>query len=318
MCCEDGRMRAAVLEQHGLPVPGEWDEPVAVDGHAVVRVAAAGVNPVDVSRAAGLFYGGGTALPSIVGSEGVGTMPGGRRVYFGATRAPYGSIAEQTLVDPAAVFDVPEDLDDGLAVALGIAGITAWMSLERGALRRGDHVLVLGAGGSVGQLAVQAARLLGAGRVVAAARSRPALERSLGQGADATVSLSDAPQVWTERMRDASDGRIDIVIDPLWGAPAAAAFKALSPRGRLVQIGQSAGAEATLASADVRGAERSILGYSSLVAPLDQKRRAYAELGRHALAGDIAIEVERLPLERVAEAFERQERGPGHKLVIVP
>lgn len=309
-------MRAAVLTEHGLPSPGEWDEPAAGPGQAVVEVAAAGVNPVDVSKAAGLFYTGNAPIPSVAGSEGVGRLPDGRRVYFGATVPPLGSIAERTLIDPAAAYDVPGALDDGLAVALGIAGLAAWLALERGGLGVGEHVLVLGASGSVGQLAVQAARLMGAGRVIAAARSEGALERSIRQGADAVVNLGGADL--SERFKHAGEGRIDLVIDPLWGEPAVAALRATAPHGRLVQLGQSAGAEATFAAADLRGPGRSILGHSNFVVDSAVKREAFRRLAEHAVAGEIKLDVERLPLERVTEAFERQKQSPGHKLVIVP
>jgi NADPH:quinone reductase-like Zn-dependent oxidoreductase len=309
-------MRAAVLTEHGLPTPGEWDEPVAGPGQAVVEVAAAGVNPVDVSKAAGLFYTGNAPIPSVAGSEGVGSLPDGRRVYFGVAIPPFGSIAERTLIEPAAAYDVPDALDDGLAVALGIAGLAARLALERGGLGAGEHVLVLGASGSVGQFAVQLARLMGAGRVIAAARSESALERSIRQGADAAVNLADADL--TERFKQAGEGRVDLVIDPLWGEPAVAALRATAPHGRLVQLGESAGAEATIAAADVRGAGRAILGHSNFVVDGAVKRETYRRLAEHAVAGEIELEIERLPLERVTEAFERQKQSPGHKLVIVP
>src|SRR5215212_4031092 len=229
-------MRAAVLHELGAtPRYETFEEPVAAAGQVVVEVSAAGVNPVDVRKAAGTYVSGPPPLPSVVGSEGVGRIAGdGRRVYAGACVAPFGSFAERVLVREEDAIELPDEIDDGVAVALGIAGLAAWLPLAlRARLRPGETVLVLGATGIVGQLAVQAAKLLGAGRVVAAGRDAEMLARAARLGADATV------------------GDVDVVHDPLWGAPAAAAVEALAAGGRLVQLGQSAGAEATLVSASI-------------------------------------------------------------------
>src|ERR1700730_11347245 len=162
-------MRAAVLHEYGVPRAEEFDEPVAGPDQAVLEVLAAGVNPVDISFRAGRFYAGRPSLPCVAGREGVGRL-GGRRVYFDGPVAPFGSMAERALIDPREVYPVPDGVDDGVAVALGISGLTAWLALSwRAPLARGEHVLGLGASGVVGQIAVQAAKLLGAARVVAAA-----------------------------------------------------------------------------------------------------------------------------------------------------
>ncbi|MBI5310199.1 MAG: zinc-binding alcohol dehydrogenase family protein [Actinobacteria bacterium] len=309
-------MRAAVLPQYGLPVAGEWPEPPEPGrGQAVVAVSVAGVNPVDVNKAAGRFYSGNRPIPSIAGSEGVGTLDDGRRVYFDAPVDPFGSIAERALIDAQATFGVPDGLDDGLACALGIAGLAGWLSLERGGLRPGEHVLVLGSGGTVGQIAAQAAKLMGAGRVVVATRSPESLADGTRSAADAVVELGDV-ETLTERVREAAAGRLDLVIDPLWGAPAVAALDALDGFGRLVQLGQSAAPVAEFAAADVRGASRSILGYSTFNLSRDVKRAAYERLASHALAGELSVDVERVPLALVSDAFERQMRAPHRKLVI--
>ena len=152
---------------------------------------AAGLNPVDVAICAGRFYAGKPPLPSVAGREGVGMLDG-KRVYFDAPIAPFGSMAERALVDPGSTYPVPDGLDEGVAVALGISGLAAWLALTwRADLQPGEHVLVLGASGVLGQIAVQAAKLLGAARVVAAARSAEGLERCLALGADAAVRLGE-------------------------------------------------------------------------------------------------------------------------------
>jgi len=316
-------MHAAVLHAYGAtPAYESFDEPAAGPGQLVVEVSAAGVNPVDVRKAAGTFVSGPPPLPSVVGSEGVGRIADdGRRVYFGSSVAPYGAFAERTLVGEEEPIELPDELDDGLAVALGVSGLAAWLPLAwRARLRPGETVLVLGATGIVGQLAVQAARLLGAGRIVAAGRDAEMLERARELGADATVELSagvDGEEL-TAAFREAATGDVDVVHDPLWGAPAAAAVEALAVDGRLVQLGQSAGAEATFSSVPIRGRHLSVLGYMNYLVPPDVRREAYRALVEHAVAGRIAVELERMPLARVGEAWERVQRSAHRKLVLVP
>lgn len=313
-------MHAAVLHAYGVPRYDAFEEPVAGEGQVVVEVAAAGLNPVDVSKAAGTFYAGKPPLPSIAGQEGVGRVAGtDRRVYFDRPILPYGSMAERALVDPDSLMDLPDGLDEGVAVALGVAGLAAWLALAwRAELRPGETVLVLGATGTVGQIAVQGAKLLGAGRVVAAGRDEQALRRATELGADATVPLRASGEDLTAAFREAAGRDVDVVIDPLWGEPAAAALGALGVRGRLIQIGQSAGAEATIPSSVIRGRIAEIRGHTNFLAPDDVRRDAYRTMAEHAAAGRITVDVERFPLRDVERAWERQRAGAHRKLVLVP
>jgi NADPH2:quinone reductase len=310
-------MRAAVLHEYGVPHAGEFQEPVAGPDQAVVEVLAAGVNPVDISFSAGRFYAGKPSLPCVAGREGVGRLAAGR-VYFDAPIAPFGSMAERALIDSRGVYPVPDRVDDGVAVAMGISGLAAWLAVSwRARLRRGEHVLVLGASGLVGQIAVQSAKLLGAARVVAAARSQDALDRTLALGADAAVRLDmdgDLPTALAE----AADGRIDVVIDPLFGEPFAAAVNAASFNARLVHLGTSAGAEATLPSAAIRGKMLEIMGLSNFGAPPAARREGYDWLTAAAARGELSVEVDALPLDRVGEAWARVRAGAHRKIVLVP
>lgn len=311
-------VRAAVLRELGVPEPGEFDDPRPGAGQAVVEVVVAGLNPVDVTTAAGRFYRGPPPLPSVCGYEGVGRLADGRRVYFDEPMAPYGSMAERALIDPAAAYPLPDGLDDGLAVAFGIAGLAAWLGLEwHAGLRAGETVLVLGASGVVGQIAIQIARELGAARVVAAARSEEGLTRARALGADATVQLGAVDDL-AGALREATAGRLDVVLDPLWGEPLVAAAQAASMHARIVNIGQSAGAAAELPSAIVRGKMLAILGHTNFETPHEVKAGAYARLAQLGAAGRLQVEVERVPLEDVADAFARQQAGPRHKLAIAP
>jgi NADPH:quinone reductase-like Zn-dependent oxidoreductase len=310
-------MRAAVLREYGVPGFGEFDEPVAGPEQAVVDVRAAGLNPVDVSICAGLFYAGPPPLPCVAGREGVGMLDG-ERVYFDSPLPPFGSMAERALIDPGATYRVPDAVDDGTAVALGIAGLAAWLALTwRAELQPGEHVLVLGASGVLGQIAVQAAKLLGAGRVIAAARSQEGLDRCRELGADAVVrleELDDAAASFTE----AGEGRIDVVIDPLFGEPFAAAVEAASFRARLVHLGASAGLQATLSSAAIRGKLLVIMGHANFAAPAELKRDAYRQLVEAAASGAVQVDVDEISLEQVAEGWRRLAAGSHRKIVLRP
>jgi NADPH2:quinone reductase len=310
-------MKAAVLHEFGVPAYDDFPEPHAAPGQKVVEVRAAGLNPVDVTISAGRFYGGRPELPSIAGREGIAVLDG-ERVYFDVPIPPYGSMAEQVLIDPAATYPLPDSLDDGVAVALGIAGLAAWLALDwRAKLKAGEHVLVLGASGVLGQIAVQVAKHLGAARVVAAARSEDGLERARELGVDAVVQLS-ADEELAVALSEAADGRIDVVVDPLFGEPFAAAVQAASFGARLVTLGSSAGATATLPSAAIRGKMLQIMGHTNFAAPSEVKRDAYMRMAELAARGELQVEVERIPLADVGAAWEALAAGAHRKIVLVP
>src|SRR2546423_1074347 len=138
-----------------------------------------------------------------------------------------------------------------------------------------------------------------------------------GGGGRGQGELGHAKEL-TEAFRKASGGGVDVVIDPVWGEPAAAAVEALNRFGRLVQIGQSAGAEATLTSSSIRGRSLAILGYTTYAVPQEQKAAAYRRLVQEAAAGRIAVESEAVPLEKIQDAWSRQPQSPHRKLVLVP
>src|SRR4051794_1125071 len=290
-------MRAAILKWYGAPPEvGDFDEPQAGDGSTVVDVVAAGLNPVDIRMASGHFYGGSPELPSVAGREGVGRTEDGRLVYFDSPVAPFGSFAERAAINADAAIPIEADVDPALAVAFGIAGLAAWLALEwRAQLREGENVLVLGASGVVGSIAVQAARLLGAGRVVAAARSPEGLDRARDLGADAVVSLDAAAEDLPDALREAGGEGYDVVVDPVWGDPAIAALEACRPFARLIQLGESANPYVTLASATIRGRCLEVRGHTNFLAPPDVKRAAYGRMIGHAAAGELTVDVERVP-----------------------
>lgn len=317
-------MRAASIERLGEP-PGirKVPEPIRGEGEALLEVHAAPINPIDISISNGGFYGGSPAVPYIPGREGVGVVKAGHllppgRTYWFETGATGGSMAELVTVDENRAIEVPYGLDEGTAAGIGIAGLTAWLALEwRAELERGECVLVMGATGAVGQIAVQAAKLMGASRVVAAARDERALSRVADLGADATVNLSTARDL-PHALRDAAETDIDVVIDPLWGEPGSAAVDAAGYRARVVQLGQSAGPEARLKSASVRGKLLSIMGFALAAVPQDIKASAYALMAAHATEGRLAVDFDTMPLNDIGAAWERQIAYPHKKLVLVP
>jgi NADPH2:quinone reductase len=292
-------VRAALIAELGRPPQvGEAPEPA---GDAL-EVLAAPLNPLDRAVAAGRFYGGHPPLPYVPGCECVGRDADGRVVWTfggGLGLARDGALAERA-VPGAVVVEVPEGADPALAAALGIAGLAGWLPLAwRAPVREDDRVLVLGATGTVGSVAVQAAKLLGAAHVVAAGRDPGGLERALELGADEAIGLDD------------DFGEPTYVFDPLCGEPLERAVAAAAPRARIVQLGQSAGPAATLTSAALRGKELELLGFSDFAVPAEVFWEHYRRLVGHAVAGEITLEVERLGLDDVASAWER----PG-KLVV--
>ncbi len=300
-------MKAVVLRGADAIAFEEHPEPTGASGNVVVEVLAAGLNPVDLSRMLE------AQLPSIPGNEGVGRLVSGERVYFERTVAPFGSFAQRAVVESARPIAIPQALGDGPALSLGIAGLAGWLSVERtGALAPGESVLVLGASGAVGHVAVQAARLLGARRIVAAARNVNAIT---APGADETVELSGD---YGAALADAAGSGFDLVIDPLYGEPLVAALAACAPGARIVSGGASAGATATIPRSLLYG--RSLLSHGNRTIAIAAQARRLRGDGRARCRGRLSCRSahEVIPMERFADAFERQRAHPHAKLILVP
>jgi NADPH2:quinone reductase len=329
---------AAVVREYGKPPEfGPFDAPPApADGQVLVEVEAAGLNPVDIA-----FGEQNYTIPSppvlyVAGIEAVGRVlesatphiEAGARVYVDLPVIPHGTFAARALSYAASTVAIPEDADPGIACALGIAGIAALASLHyRAKLEPGEHVVVLGATGVVGTIAVQIARMMGAGSIVAVGRNRERLDALRGLGATATVQLgsgsgsgsaSGSGEDLTEAIREATGGGANVVLDMLCGEPAAATLEATAIGGRLVQLGRSAGETMLMRSATIRGKTISIIGHTNVWTPLDVRRAGYEWMLERAADGELHVEVETLPLADVADAWTRQKSSPGHKLVLAP
>jgi NADPH:quinone reductase-like Zn-dependent oxidoreductase len=327
-------MQAAVIRAHGAPPEyGEHPAPRRGPGQALIRVTAAPINPLDLLCASGTSYFGAPALPYVPGAQGVGVVeeadavPPGQRVWFScsAGMAPGdGSMAQWCVADEAAVLGLPDGVSDDLVAALGLSAIAAWMALRwRGELRSGESVLVLGASGTVGQVGIQAARLLGAGQVIAACRDAHGRDRATELGADAVADLTGDDQAdLTQRLAQACEragtDKVDLVLDPLWGLPAQAALGVMAPGGRLVNLGSSAGPMANLGSAPLRSGMIDVLGYTNNALSPEQKASALEEILRHAAAGRLTTDRETLPLARAAEGWSRCGQAPHARAVLLP
>jgi NADPH:quinone reductase-like Zn-dependent oxidoreductase len=249
--------------------------------------------------------------------------PDGTRVWF-ATDAGMkpgdGSMAELCSVPDDDLVPLPQGVDAAQAAALGLSAVAAWMSLTaRAALRPGERVLVLGGGGVVGQVAVRAARLLGASRVVAAARSDGARDRSRAAGADEVVALAADDDVadLAARFEAALGGHADVVVDPLCGLPASAAGLVLGEGGRLVNLGSSAGPTATFDSAALRSRSAAILGYTNNALTKAERRDALTSVLTHAAEGELQVAYTVLPLPEIRRAWQAQRDGVG-RVVLRP
>ena len=312
-------MKAAVIrELGGVPDTSDVDD---VTGEDAVQVLAAPINPIDLAVSRGVLATGTPPLPYVPGCEAVGRAADGRVVWVfggGLGRTRDGGMAERVSIGDSMAIPVPDGADPAVAAGLGIAGLAGWLPLAwRAPLQGGENVLVLGATGAVGLVAVQAAKLLGAARVVAAGRSEQGLARALELGADEAVRLDGEDLVAAFREASRGDGP-DYVFDPLWGPPLVAAVQAAVPRATIVNLGQSAGATAELASASVRFKSLSILGHTNYGVPEDELTEQYHRLVEHVTAGDIVFDVERVPLDDAGPAWQRQAAGAGTKLVLVP
>ena len=322
-------MKAAVLHEIGkAPRCEEFTEPLANDGEVVVQVRAAALKPIDRQMASGTHYAAPRELPAVCGTDGVGLLPDGGRIFFAGSRPPYGAMAERTVVAAMRSFPLPDNIDDLTAAAVFNPGLSALGALKwRAQVASGETVLVLGATGVTGKLAIQTAKLLGAERVIAAGRNERVLSTLRDIGADATLRLDKTGKELTELFAHEAAGKgFDVVLDYVWGPPTESLLAAVtrkdfnpaSSRVRLVQVGESAGAAITLPAAVLRSSRLEILGAGSGSAPAG--REAWDEAIQWLLT-NVARGVLRVDTERVSLAEIESEWGKdrhGVRAVVIP
>ncbi|WP_354639879.1 quinone oxidoreductase family protein [Kitasatospora camelliae] len=319
-------MDAAVLHTLGKPPRCEqFPDPTPGEGEVLIKVLAAALNPSTKAVAGGGHFASSENLPAVVGLDGVGLLEDASRVFFGGPRKPYGSMAQLTVARAPFAWPVPEGVDDLTAAALPNPALSSWIPLEHSAkLQPGESVLVLGATGAAGKLAIQIAKHLGAGRVVAAGRNQEILDTLGEYGADAVVSLNGSQEEVAEAFAAAAgETGFDVILDYVWGKPTEALLAAMTRKDfhmkssgpRLVQIGESAGATIELSAGTVRSAGLTIVGggFPPPQAFLDMFNRLMAG----AVSGDIRIDTQAVPLAEIEKAWQAEDTQ-GKRLVIVP
>ena len=318
-------MNAAVVTAFDVPPHyATFADPIAKDGEKLVRVTAAGLHPIVKSLANGSHYGSTGELPFIPGVDGVGRLEDGSRVLFGISRPPFGTFAEQALAASWMCIPLPDGLDDATAAGIANPGMSSWVALMRGKFVTGESVLILGATGVAGQLAVQIARRRGAKRVVAAGRNPEALAKLTSFGADTVISLDQDHDALVAAFRAEFDMGIDVVLDYLWGSPAEAALQAIGKKGlknsssrvRYVQIGSSAGHNISLPAATLRSSGLELLGSGFGSASMEQIRAAIAEFFALAAKEPFSFSVKTVPLSNVEALWNVREEGT--RLVFQP
>jgi NADPH2:quinone reductase len=313
-------MNAAVVEAFDRPPRyTSFADPVAAAGEVLVEVTAAGLHPIVKALAKGTHYGSTGKLPFVPGVDGVGRLQDGKRVYFGVTKAPFGTFAERAVSEPWMCIPLPETVDDVTAAAMMNPGMSSWAALTaRARFVAGESVLILGATGVAGQLAVQIARRLGAQRVIAAGRNHAALKKLTELGADAVISLDQDREALIAAFRQhLAETKIDVVLDYLWGQPAECLLEAISQKGlkhaagrlRYVEVGESAGRTIVLAGATLRSSGLELLGSGFGSASLEQIMQAVGEFLKEAAKTQFQIAVKGVPLREVETLWNEPEQG---------
>jgi NADPH:quinone reductase-like Zn-dependent oxidoreductase len=267
-------MKAAVVTAAGkTPVYGEFENPIARDGQELISVKAAALSNLTRSRASGNHYSAAGIFPAVAGTDGVGLTEDGRRVYFAMPETPFGSLAQRCPIQSRRCVPIPDTLDDITAAAIANPGMSAWAGLvERGHLVSGETVLINGATGTAGRVAVQLAKYLGAARVIATGRNAAELEAIKQIGADTVVPFALQSGVpsgasdYEQALKVAFAEGIDIVLDYLWGESAKTILLALTKTAqehpvRFVHVGAASGEpNIELPGAWLRSAAITLLG----------------------------------------------------------
>lgn len=303
-------MRAGVISGDGAaPVLQDFPEPAPQDGAVLITVDTAGLGGWDVLGA----YRLGVQYPCVIRGEGVGRAEDGRRVYFGERSvSPWGAWGEKTLVPAAEVWDVPDDVDDRTAITMGIAGTGILVPLEAANIQPGESVLILGATGVLGQIGLQLARSLGAGRVVAAARNQAGLDRLMERGlADAAVAMGGSDDI--EKLKTASGGDgFDVVLDLVFGQPFLSAVKATKWGARLITIGTGAGRVVELNIGDLLFRTLTCIGTGQR--PPADREAIWRRLLAMQKALSIEVDYVEYDFADVADAWAAQVSGPHAKI----
>lgn len=306
-------MKAAIItEQGATPVYGDFERPEALSGELRVQVSASALSRLTRGRAAGSHYSASNLFPFVPGVDGVGRLEDGSRVYFAMPRAPYGAMSEETVVDKALCVAVTDDLDDVAAAALANPGMSSWAALRhRARFQPGETVLVNGATGVSGRLAVGIAKHMGASKIIVTGRNPHALEELKGLGADAALSLADDDL--DGRLRQHFAEGVDVVLDYLWGETArailatGARYGAHGRRIRFIQIGAMAGGEISLPAAVLRSSAIEMMGSGIGSVSTENLVASIGEMFAAATEAGLVAETTAVPLFEIESAWNRAD-----------
>jgi NADPH:quinone reductase-like Zn-dependent oxidoreductase len=304
-------------QQFDVPQPRTSDE-------LLVDVLAVGLHPRVRTGAAGAHYTSTRTLPMIPGIDAVGRRPDGKRIYFVADDDVIGTMADKALVDVRRSIELPADAEIARVAAAMNPAMSSWVALRRRVrLKRGQSVLVLGATGNAGRMAIQVAKLLGAGRVVGAGRDLDRLAALSSIGADDIVQLTDDSEA-TARALAGAAADVDIVIDYVWGRPAENALTALltarpdrSREINWIQIGATAGPTIELPSVALRSANLRLQGNGQGAVSAEAYLAELPSLVDEIDAGAIAVRAHVKPLSDVENVWSHAD-APGDRTVLVP
>lgn len=311
-------MKAAIVRGAGQsPVYGEMEEPQAREGYEVVTVSAAALTHLTKARASGAHYSAAGSYPNVPGVDGVGRTADGRRVYFALPDAKFGAMAQKTLVRREQCIPVPDNLDDVTAAAIANPGMSVGAALlERAKFQPGETVLIHGATGSAGTVAVQYAKFLGAGKIIATGRNPVELERVKSLGADVVIPVTADLDAFEQALTAEFSKGVDIVIDYLWGEGARRILSAAAKAGpdgravRFVQVGSAAGQESIdLPASALRSSSLELMGSGLKSVSIDGLLRAIAKVFEAASQGKIQITAKAVPLADVETAWNADDRA---------
>ncbi len=323
------KMKAAVLHGFGeIPRYEDFPDPVPGEDEVLLHVKAVSLENVDLMMASGSHFASRqflTGFPAIVGFDGIGELPDGRLVGFGGTKPPYGAMAEKAAVPKTHTVPVPDGVDAVTAAALPAPALTSLFPLKWGAgLQPGGTVLINGATGVAGKLAVQIAKLLGAGRVVGTGRNPATLEQIRGLGADAVIDLKQPDDRLDEAFRKEAGEGYDIILDFLWGHPTEVLVRTLIPQGlglpgrrvRLVQIGEKAGSAISLSAGALRTSGLEIVGAAAGLT-VEAIAEGTDQVWEWVKGNRLSMDVEIVRLQDIDSAWKRTD-FQGKRTVIVP
>ena len=321
-------MKAAVLHQFGeSPKFEDFPDPTPSEGQILIHVKAVALENVDKVMAEGSHFASRqflSTLPAIVGFDGIGRLVDGQLVGFGGVKAPYGAMAEKTVIPAGYHVPVPDGVDAVTAAALPASALTSLFPLKWGAkLQPGETVLINGATGVSGKLAVQIAKLLGAGRIVGTGRNKGSMKQVQEFGADAVIDLKQPDEALAESFkREAREG-YDVILDFLWGHPTEVLIRTLVPSEiriskpiRLIQIGEKAGSTISLSADSLRTSGLEIRGGAAGITPeaMSEGTNQVWDLLR---ANKLHMDIEQVPLKDIESAWKRTD-FQGKRIVIVP